>query len=250
MNTVMGETWAGPSKHLLRHCSGSFKCSLADEAAMRRLRLTIDPGDAEVHPVGDVFHDANFVERADLWNWNLREEYITLMFVVYGDRERVRRVVEETDIIVESELLPVDDDCFYYYVVDTGTEEAWALFDKFLRPGILSIPPATWQDGVTTATVIADEETLQSLVADIPDFVDVEVESIGRFDVETPSPLSRLSPRQREAIRAGVAAGYYDVPRTGSHEDVARTMDCSPSTAAEHLQKAEAALVEAVLAPG
>lgn len=216
---------------------------------MRRLRLTIDPGDVDVHPVGDVFHDAEFVDRADLWNWNLREEYITLMFVVYGDRERVREVVEATDIIVESELLPVDEECFYYYVVDTGTEEAWALFDKFLRPGILSIPPATWQDGVTTATIIADEDTLQSLVDDIPDFVDVGVESMGSFEVATPSPLSRLSPRQREALRIGLETGYYDVPRTGSHEDVAARMDCSPSTAAEHLQKAQAALVEAVLAP-
>jgi predicted DNA binding protein len=216
---------------------------------MRRLRLTIDPGDVDVHPVGDVFHDADFVDRADLWNWNLREEAITLMFVVYGDRERVESVIEDTDVIVDHELLPVDERCFYCYIVEWGTEAAWALFDKFLRPGILSIPPATWQDGVTTATIIADEATLQSLVADIPDFVDVGVESMGSFDVATPSALSRLSPRQREALRIGLQTGYFDVPRTGSHEDVAARMDCSPSTTAEHLQKAQAALVEAVLEP-
>ena len=216
---------------------------------MRRLELTIDPGDVAVHPVGDLFHDAAFVRRADLWNWNLREAYITLMFVVYGDRERVRTVIEDADVVVESELVPVDERCFYCYLVETGTEPAWALFEEFLRPGILSIPPATWQDGVTTATVVADEGTLSTLLEDIPAFVTVEVEAVGDYEAETPSPLSRLSPRQREAIRAGLVVGYYDVPRTGSHADVADRLGCAPSTAAEHLQKAEAALVTAVLSP-
>ncbi len=217
---------------------------------MRRLQLTIDPGDTSVHPVGDAFQHADYVDRANLWNWNLRDDAITLMFVVYGDRERVRSLVAETDVVVESEVVPVDEECFYLYVLEGGTAAAWALFDTFLRPGILSIPPATWADGVTTATVVADEATLQTLVDDMPEFVDVEVEAVGDYRATAPGPLSRLSPRQREALRAGLAVGYYDVPRTGSYEDVADRLDCAPSTAAEHLQKAEAGLVAAVVSPG
>lgn len=215
---------------------------------MRRLQLIIDPGDADVHPVGDVFHRDPAVDHADLWNWNVRTDAITLMFVVYGDRERVEAAIEAaSDIIVVHEILPVDERCFYLYVVDEGTEAAWALFERFMRPGILSIPPATWVDGVTRATVVADVSTLARLLAVMPPFVDVAVESVGEFDGETPSPLSALSPRQRAAIVAGMEVGYYDVPRTGSHEAVADRLGCAPSTAAEHLQKAEAALVRAAL---
>lgn len=213
---------------------------------MRRLRLTIDPGGEDLHPVGDVFFRADYVDRAELWNWNVREAYLTLLFVVYGDRRRVEAVVEDAAVVLDHELLPVDERCFYLYLVDEGTDHGRTLFERFTRPGILAIPPATWADGTTTMTVVADGATLQSLVDDIPPFVDVEVEAFGEYDAETPSALSVLSPRQREALAAGVETGYYDVPRSGSHEDVAELMDCAPSTAAEHLQKAEARLVRAL----
>ncbi|MXR22550.1 helix-turn-helix domain-containing protein [Halobacterium bonnevillei] len=44
-----------------------------------------------------------------------------------------------------------------------------------------------------------------------------------------------------------VDAGYYDVPRTASQDDVAAQLDCAPSTVAEHLRKAEAALAGAAI---
>lgn len=222
---------------------------------MRRLELTIDPGGSSIHPVGDAFYYADFVERADLWNWNIGDSFLTLLFVVRGDRERVERIVADADGIVEYELTPISDGRFLYYLVEEGTSAGRALFERFMRPGILSLPPATWTDGVTTVTVVADDATLQELLDDFPAFVDVEIDAIGRFDGDSDAtrdravgiPPSVLTPRQREAIRAGVAVGYYDVPRTGSHEDVADVLGCAPSTAAEHLQKAEAALARSVV---
>ncbi len=49
-----------------------------------------------------------------------------------------------------------------------------------------------------------------------------------------------------EYIQAALSLGYYGVPRTASHEDVAEELDCAPSTAAEHLRKAEATVIETV----
>jgi predicted DNA binding protein len=51
---------------------------------------------------------------------------------------------------------------------------------------------------------------------------------------------THLTERQREALTAAVTHGYYDIPREADHEDVAAAMDCAPSTASEHLRKAEA----------
>jgi predicted DNA binding protein len=58
---------------------------------------------------------------------------------------------------------------------------------------------------------------------------------------------ARLSERQREALAAGLELGYYETPREASQEDVADSLGCAPSTAAEHLQKAEATLARSAL---
>ncbi|MFC6975764.1 helix-turn-helix domain-containing protein [Halomicroarcula sp. GCM10025709] len=57
---------------------------------------------------------------------------------------------------------------------------------------------------------------------------------------------TRLSDRQREAVEAALSLGYYDIPRTATHEAVADALDCAPSTAAEHLRKAESRVLHAL----
>jgi predicted DNA binding protein len=54
-----------------------------------------------------------------------------------------------------------------------------------------------------------------------------------------------LADRQAELVEIALELGYYAVPRTASHEDVAGAAGCVPSTASEHLRKAEATLVRA-----
>jgi len=48
-------------------------------------------------------------------------------------------------------------------------------------------------------------------------------------------------------LRAAIETGYYDYPRTTSHADMADGVGVTDSTVAEHLRKAEAALVERAL---
>ncbi|MBX0287507.1 helix-turn-helix domain-containing protein [Halomicroarcula sp. F28] len=59
---------------------------------------------------------------------------------------------------------------------------------------------------------------------------------------------SLLSDRQQEAIQTALELGYYEIPRAVSHEDVADHIGCAPSTAAEHLRKAESTLLGSLLA--
>lgn len=60
-------------------------------------------------------------------------------------------------------------------------------------------------------------------------------------------PASLTVSAKREALEAGSRTGYYDVPRTGSIEDVASELDCAASTASNHLRKAESRLVGEVI---
>lgn len=61
----------------------------------------------------------------------------------------------------------------------------------------------------------------------------------GAITVRFLGPLDRL--------RAALEAGYYAVPREASRADVAAALGCAPSTASEHLRKAERRLVRTFL---
>lgn len=58
---------------------------------------------------------------------------------------------------------------------------------------------------------------------------------------------SALSERQSEAVTVALDLGYYETPREATVAEVAERLDCAPGTAAEHLRKAEAALVRRVI---
>ena len=56
-----------------------------------------------------------------------------------------------------------------------------------------------------------------------------------------------LTDRQRAALLAGYYSGFFDWPRDSSGEDVAESLDVSPSTFHQHVRIAERKLLEAVL---
>nr|WP_282594529.1 bacterio-opsin activator domain-containing protein [Halomarina salina] len=56
-----------------------------------------------------------------------------------------------------------------------------------------------------------------------------------------------LTERQRTAIRAAYAAGYYDWPRKSTAEQVAESLDITSATLHQHLRKAEEKLLHAYL---
>ncbi|QCC50446.1 helix-turn-helix domain-containing protein [Halapricum salinum] len=74
--------------------------------------------------------------------------------------------------------------------------------------------------------------------------LDVEVLDVGSYDRAVTTPLTD---RQREAVEAAREVGYYEVPRTGDIETVARELDCAVSTASTLLRRAESRLVERTL---
>ncbi len=80
-----------------------------------------------------------------------------------------------------------------------------------------------------------------------PDDVRVEVERVSDHQRKAETLAGRLTARQFEAMETARAAGYYDVPRSGSLADVAAALECSESAASTLLRTAEAELVDAAL---
>jgi predicted DNA binding protein len=69
----------------------------------------------------------------------------------------------------------------------------------------------------------------------------------GEGTVGSGRPTARLTERQATTLEAAYHAGYFEWPRTASGEEVADSLGIASSTFHQHLRKAEAGVMEAVL---
>lgn len=215
---------------------------------MKHVRLTIDAGgrEAEVHPMYDVLANAPFVERATAIQWNFSGDELGIVHYVEGDVERYCEAAESIPEVVDYEVLPAGDDAFYAYVRDATNEPLRELFGAVTRSPVVVLPPLSYHpDGSVSYSVLGPPEDIQEAIDAVPDPVSVSVEEVSGLAGTPGVAEGLLTDRQREAVEAALEVGYYDIPRTGSQADVAEAMGCAPSTAAEHLRKAEAEVLRA-----
>ncbi|HKJ60281.1 MAG TPA: helix-turn-helix domain-containing protein [Halobacteriales archaeon] len=217
---------------------------------MKHVRLTIDAGgrEAEVHPVFEVLASAPYLERTIGLHWNFSGDRLGLMAYVEGDVGAFRDALERIPEVLDHEVTPLDEDACYAYVQDETNPVSRQLFGTFTRGSLLIVPPVEYGgDGTVTFSVFGPTGEVQDAIDGVPDPVDVEVHEVTGMVGSPTGVEGRLSDRQREAVEAALDVGYYDIPRTGSQVDVAGAMGCAPSTAAEHLRKAEAKVLRTTL---
>lgn len=99
-------------------------------------------------------------------------------------------------------------------------------------------------NGVLAFDVVGEPAVLEAMLDQLPEEITAEVREVGEYDARPGQFGGNLTARQREGLAAARDAGYYEVPREGSVADVAEALGCAPSTASNHLRKAEARLVE------
>lgn len=217
---------------------------------MKHVRLTFDAGgrEADIHPMYDLMSNSGHVERATALQWNYTGEELGILHYVEGDADAFAAVVADVPQVVDFELTRAGEDAFYAYVSDELTPEARAMFEVLAAGTSIVVPPVVYEaDGTVSLSVFGPGGDIETAIDFAPDFVDVGVRDVGGMSRLPGLHETVLSDRQRRAVHAGLELGYYDVPRTASHEDVAAAIDCAPSTAAEHLRKAESKLLHAVL---
>ncbi len=211
---------------------------------MRRVRLTFYALEAEVHPVHTMLAERDYVEAAEMVHWNDAGETMTHAFYVEGDAEEFAAELDGTPAVRAYDLTSVGTDSFYAHVRAETTPLQRRLFDAYHEGGaVVTSTLEHTDDGGVTFEVVGTADALQGFFDGAPDEIDVVIDSVGG---PTADPEETLSERQREAVEAALAAGYYDVPRTATHEEVAKRLGCAPSTASEHLRKAESAVLHAL----
>jgi predicted DNA binding protein len=210
--------------------------------------LTANGREAEIHPMYDVLATASFVEYATAMQWNLSDAGFGILHYVEGDVDAFEAAVTAVDIVVDYAIEPVTDDAFYAYVRDEATPGLRAMLDPLENGGVVVVPPIVYHgDGTVTLTAFGPSEEMQGVFERTPAPIELDVEAVGSLESMTSLADARLSSRQRAAVDAALALGYYEVPREASVEDVADELACAPSTAAEHLRKAESTLVRSSL---
>jgi predicted DNA binding protein len=169
------------------------------------------------------------------------------MHYVVGDREPFAATIAEVPEVIAYELAPVGDDAFYAYIRDAMTEPLREVFDIVTHSPTVVIPPIEYAaDGTVSYSIVGPSAEIQTAIERIPELITVTVAEISGMAAAPGIGDSLLSDRQRDAIDAAVDLGYYEIPREAGHEAVADAIGCAPSTAAEHIRKAESKLVASV----
>jgi hypothetical protein len=162
----------------------------------------------------------------------------------------VRERVGVRDALVEAdERLVITDDC-----LKANREDH---VDAFLRRhDCLLLPPITYVEGAKVIRVLAlDPENLTALYRDLLSEHRVTVEATREVDavaqdrplLTLDTALPDLSPRQHEALRTAVEAGYYEIPRATTTGELAQRLDVDRRTFEEHLRRAEKKLLPALV---
>ena len=217
---------------------------------MKHVRVRISAGgrEAEIHPMYGVMTGAPFVDRATALQWNYTGDALGILHYVVGDADALEATMQEIPEVVGYDIERVDERSCYVYVRDATTDSLRALFEPMAAGGLVIVPPVEYEpDGTVTFSLFGPEAEMQDAIEAVPDPVELSIEAVGGLAATTAATEARLTERQREAVEAAIESGYYDVPRTASQADVAAEIGCAPSTAAEHLRKAESRVPRALV---
>jgi len=119
--------------------------------------------------------------------------------------------------------------------------EQRSIVDSIIKKNCVFIGPTIVRDGVESWHIVAPtREELQEVVASLEQCADIAYIRSS----EGVEPDAGLTARQMSALKAAVEMGYFETPRRSSIREVAKRLKVSPSTAVEHLRKAEKKVLE------
>lgn len=214
---------------------------------MRYAELTLHPDSEGFHPVDRAAVETDALERIAIRQFNRKDDgTVILLYQLRGDRQ------------IATQVLEADPDVRAYSLSESGRE--LHLYVHINPNGIVDLltslphryslvvdtPIECLADGGLRAVVVGDQDIFADALDSIPDGIRVELESIRAYNPESRRPDAELTERQQEVLVVALEAGYYQVPRQATHEDIAEALDLSPVTVGEHLRKVEASVLTQV----
>lgn len=217
---------------------------------MRYLEITASPSPKVTPPVFDLIARSAAIEESRVLDWNLSTaDVVTVFYAIRGDSHSFEDGARNVDALTDFEVAVIDDGFFHALLTIDGSQIPLLreLLSTMSRPGLVILTPVVYRGGQVRIRLVANSGILQSTVERLPSAVDVTVREIGSMPSPATTPHATLTDKQREAVQVALDLGYYETPSAVNHEEIAARLGCAPSTASEHLKKAEARLVRATM---
>ena len=220
---------------------------------MKHIRITASPEPERLPPFLACLLDADEIAEARAVDWNRASAATTThLYAVDGNAERFADAARAS-AGVDSVTVSAPEGPRSYALLSVRDEEVpmfGVIEETLARAGLVVRRPLVYRDGRIHGRVVGDPDALQAVLDGAPDELALRIDAVDRFPDARADPMAALSDRQREAVAAALRLGYYEQPRAATHEDIAAALDCAPTTASTHLQKAEAKLIRAVAGDG
>lgn len=223
---------------------------------MKYVRCTLRFSESMIHPVHRFIEEHDAMVKDQLLHGNRTNTVDTFLFYVEGEIDAYASALDQVPLISGYELTRIDgtetatgSEEFYAYIKQEPSETDEQLFDAFTNNGVIVVPPIDFlEDGTAQLTVLGETDALSALLDAVPDGVGFDVDQIGEYDRYEGVFDPDITDRQYEAVQTAFESGYYELPRQGSLEEIARELGCSPGTVSEHLRKAERKIIERFVA--
>ena len=206
---------------------------------MQRVEFAVTYPADQAHPIHRAVRTTTGVSRAELLIWGPTGRVTSLLWFDC-DPDVARELLGAVDAAT-TELIGEDGGTYAFLEQETYELDT-AVLGVVADAQVVFLPPVVFSEsGVATVEAVGSRAALGRLYEALDERVPTTIQRVRPFERgRTSGPLTD---RQRAALEAATAVGYYDVPRTGSVADVAAELDCAHSTAGELLRRAEAALV-------
>ncbi|WP_324760807.1 helix-turn-helix domain-containing protein [Haloarcula sp. GH36] len=213
---------------------------------MQRVEFAVTYPPDRRHPLHHAVETTAGVSRAELLMWGPTGRITSLLWLDCPP-DRAEDLLDAVDSTTR-ELIGEGAGTYAFleqdhYELDTGVLAVVA------DARVIFLPPVVFQEaGAATVEAVGSRAALGEFYEALDERVPTTIRRVRPF--ERGQATGVLTDRQRAALDAASAVGYYEIPRTGSVADVATELDCAHSTAGELLRKAEAALVAAAVEDG
>lgn len=218
---------------------------------MRYAVISLTQPRSERHPMHRFVVETDGYATTRLIGSSLGDGVHTALFHVEGwPPDQYEAALDDVPSIREYALSAQSNGTFSVYVREELGEHDRGLTEAFERVGLIALLPVVYRsNGEIVVRLVGPAATLQTAIEALPPDVGVDLREIGGYDTRRVGGRADLTDRQFEAVVAAVDCGYYENPRDGSVANVAERIGCAPSTAAEHLRRAERTVMRSYVEP-
>lgn len=215
---------------------------------MKLLRFRALPPREGLHPVDAALAEDPGIQRRAIHLLQLLEdETAAALIEVAGPVDRVEAILEEEPSVLSWHLTSSGSSLHgYLHFEPSGLVEEMLRTRK--RHGILLQTPLEYtRDGALRMAVVGELDAIQRAVPEMPGGLHLELEHVSDYRPGQPAVYGRLTDAQQRVLEAAIEHGYYEDPRAIGYRELAEELGVSATTVGEHLRKAEAAIVRAVV---